>query len=183
MNIEQSRAWQTYLAQNPRSREHAARAGHRVPSGTSRSLLRHPPFPFYVDYTAGVTGTDLDGNTRIDFHNNYTTLVHGHGHPHIVEAVQRQLARGTTYSAPGAQELALAEHLDARVFRAVLPLREEASDILLSLLEQGLELGRHSDRLQHRARIYTRARKAGMIGPKPCAAPAPSPRSAEARVK
>ncbi len=115
MNIEQSRAWQTYLARNPRSREHAARAGHRVPSGTSRSLLRHPPFPFYVDHTVGVTGTDLDGNTRVDFHNNYTTLVHGHGHPRIVEAVQRQLARGTTYSAPGAQELALAEHLAERV--------------------------------------------------------------------
>ena len=115
MNIENSRAWQTYLAQNARSRQHAAHAGRRVPSGTSRSLLRHPPFPFYIDKTHGVTGTDIDGNRRIDFHNNYTTLVHGHGHPHIVDAVQRQLAHGTTYSAPGAQELALAEHLCERV--------------------------------------------------------------------
>jgi len=115
MSIEHSKAWQTYLSQNARSRAHAARAGHRIPSGTSRSLLRHPPFPFYIDHTSGVTGTDLDGNTRTDFHNNYTTLIHGHGHPQIVAAVERQLTRGTTYSAPGAQELALAEHLCSRI--------------------------------------------------------------------
>ncbi len=115
MNIESSRPWQTYVAQNPRSRAHAQRASDYVPSGTSRSLLRHPPFPFYVERAQGVTGIDLDGNARIDFHNNYTTLVHGHGHAQVMEAVQRQLANGTTYSAPGAQEFALAEHLCGRV--------------------------------------------------------------------
>ncbi|MGE0483819.1 MAG: aspartate aminotransferase family protein [Gammaproteobacteria bacterium] len=115
MNLEDSTAWRTWLAQNPRSRAHAERAGMRVPSGTSRSLLRHPPFPFYVERAAGVESVDLDGNVRIDFHNNYTTLVHGHGHPAVREAIERQLALGTTYSAPGAQEYALAEHLCGRV--------------------------------------------------------------------
>ncbi|MCB1745602.1 MAG: aspartate aminotransferase family protein [Gammaproteobacteria bacterium] len=115
MNIEDSTAWRTWLAQNPRSRAHAERASRRVPSGTSRSLLRHPPFPFYVERAAGVTSVDLDGNERIDCHNNYTTLIHGHGHPVIRAAIERQLALGTTYSAPGAQEYALAEHLCGRV--------------------------------------------------------------------
>ena len=108
MNIEQSTAWRSYLAQNARSRAHAERAGRYVPAGTSRSLLRHPPFPFYVDRAQGIRSVDLDGNERLDFHNNYTALAHGHGHPQVMAAVERQLARGTTYSAPGAQEFALA---------------------------------------------------------------------------
>ena len=115
MSIEISRAWRDYVVRNPRSRAHAERASRYVPSGTSRSLLRHPPFPFYVERALGVTGIDLDGNARIDFHNNYTTLVHGHGHPQVMAAVERQLANGTTYSAPGAQEFALAQHLCGRI--------------------------------------------------------------------
>ncbi len=115
MNIERSTAWREYLARNPLSRAHAARAAQRVPSGTSRSLLRHPPFPFYAREAHGVTSIDLDGNERIDFHNNYTTLIHGHGHPAVLEAITDQVARGTTYSAPGAQEYALAELLCGRI--------------------------------------------------------------------
>lgn len=115
MNIEDSAPYRDYVARNPRSKAHAERARERVPTGTSRSLLRHPPFPFYVERAQGVTSVDLDGNERIDFHNNYTTLVHGHGHPAIRAAVDAQLERGTTYSAPGSQELALAECLCARV--------------------------------------------------------------------
>jgi len=115
MSLERSTAWREYLARNPLSRAHAATAGRRVPSGTSRSLLRHPPFPFYARAARGVTSVDLDGNERIDFHNNYTTLIHGHGHPAVLDAVTAQLARGTTYSAPGAQEYALASLLCERI--------------------------------------------------------------------
>ncbi|MEQ8232118.1 MAG: aminotransferase class III-fold pyridoxal phosphate-dependent enzyme, partial [Gammaproteobacteria bacterium] len=113
--LEQSTAWREYHARNPASRAHAARAARHVPTGTSRSLLHHPPFPFYVQEAHGVTSRDLDGNERIDFHNNYTTLVHGHGHPTVHAAIAAQLARGTSYSAPGAQEAALAAHLCARI--------------------------------------------------------------------
>ena len=91
MNIEDSALYRDYVARNPRSKAHAERARERVPTGTSRSLLRHPPFPFYVERAQGVTSVDLDGNERIDFHNNYTTLVHGHGHPAIRAAVAEGL--------------------------------------------------------------------------------------------
>lgn len=93
----------------------ARRSLPRIPIGTSRSLLRHPPFPFYVDRAQGVHSTDLDGNQRLDFHNNYTTMIHGHGHPKIQAAVARQLERGTSYSAPGAQEYELVELLCNRI--------------------------------------------------------------------
>ena len=110
-----SSIYRTFIEQNPASRAHAERARDCIPTGTSRSLLQHAPFPFYVDQAEGIYSTDLDGNRRIDCHNNYTTMIHGHGHPRIQEAVQRQLARGTSYSAPGAQEFELVEHLCERV--------------------------------------------------------------------
>ncbi len=115
MKPEHSAAYRAYVDANPRSRAHAERAGRSIPTGTSRSLLRHAPFPFYVQQADGIRSIDLDGNQRIDFHNNYTTLIHGHGHPYVMEAIQRQLPHGTTYSAPGCQELELVELLCSRV--------------------------------------------------------------------
>lgn len=115
VEIHESSLYREYVAKNAKSHQHAERARHRIPTGTSRSLLLHPPFPFYVDHAQGVHSTDLDGNQRLDFHNNYTTMIHGHGHPKIQAAVERQLKLGTSYSAPGAQEYELVEHLCNRI--------------------------------------------------------------------
>ena len=147
MNIEDSTLYRDYIARNPRSKAHAERARERVPTGTSRSLLRHPPFPFYVERAQGVTSVDLDGNERIDFHNNYTTLVHGHGHPVIRAAVDAQLERGTTYSAPGAQELALAECLSARVrsVEQVVFNNSGSEAVMVALLSAGPVLNDDND--------------------------------------
>jgi glutamate-1-semialdehyde 2,1-aminomutase len=115
VELRESSLYRAFVAQNAKSREHADRVRERIPTGTSRSLLRHPPFPFYVDRAQGIHSSDLDGNQRIDFHNNYTTMIHGHGHPRIQAAVQRQLELGTSYSAPGVQEYELVELLCRRI--------------------------------------------------------------------
>lgn len=115
MDITKSTEWRRYLKQNENSRRHAEKVGKIVPSGSSRSLLRHPPFPFFVEQASGITSIDLDGNERLDFHNNYTTLVHGHGHPQILEAVKQQLPKGTSYSSPVVQEARLVEILSNRI--------------------------------------------------------------------
>lgn len=114
-DIRESSIYKTFVASNERSRAHAANARECIPTGASRSLLKHPPFPFYVEHAEGIESTDLDGNKRIDFHNNYTTMIHGHGHPQIQSAVLRQLERGTSYSAPGAQEYEFVTHLCDRI--------------------------------------------------------------------
>ena len=114
-SLESSRALQQYVAQNARSKAHAERAREYIPSGLSRGLLRHAPFPFYTASGQGATTTDLDGNRRIDFHGNYSATIHGHAHPQITAAVAAQIPLGTAYSAPPAQEAALAEHLCGRV--------------------------------------------------------------------
>ena len=115
MDIRNSAEWHRYLEQNENSRKHAEKVGKIVPSGSSRSLLRHPPFPFFVEQASGISSTDLDGNERLDFHNNYTTLIHGHGHPEILAAVEEQLPKGTSYSAPVVQESRLVEILTDRI--------------------------------------------------------------------
>lgn len=115
MNLTDSATCREFTAANATSAAHAARARAHIPTGASRALLRHPPFPFYTASAQGVYATDLDGNRRIDFHNNYTALIHGHGHPTMLAAIQGQLEIGTSYSSPGAQEFALAELLCARI--------------------------------------------------------------------
>ena len=115
MNVLESSIIRAFEAQNGESLAHAEQARHAIPTGTSRALLRHVPFTSYTDHASGVFTTDIDGNRRIDFHGNYTALIHGHAHPSLIEAVHEQLPRGTAYSAPPVQEQALAEHLASRV--------------------------------------------------------------------
>ena len=114
-DIQKSAIHRSFVEKNQKSFEHARRAREYVPTGTSRALLKHPPFPFYIAHAEGVHATDLDDNTRIDFHNNYTAQIHGHAHPRINAAVEHQLPHGTAYSAPGAQEYELAKLLCERI--------------------------------------------------------------------
>jgi glutamate-1-semialdehyde 2,1-aminomutase len=115
MTISDSAIWRAYVAANQRSATHAERARAVVPTGTSRALLCHPPFVFYIASASGVMTIDLDGNQRIDFHGNYTAQIHGHGHPRVMQAANAQLVHGTAFPAPGVQEQALAELLAQRI--------------------------------------------------------------------
>ena len=115
MNVEQSAVYRRYVEANPNSARHAERARQHVPTGTSRALLRHAPFPFYTASGAGVHTVDLDGNRRLDFHGNYTAMIHGHADPDIQAAVLSRLPAGTAYSSPSTDEAALAALLCDRV--------------------------------------------------------------------
>jgi glutamate-1-semialdehyde 2,1-aminomutase len=86
-----------------------------MPGGNSRTTVFSAPYPSYAASAQGATVTDVDGQCRLDFVNNYTALIHGHAHPRIVEAVGRQLALGTALSFPTETEVRLAELLVDRV--------------------------------------------------------------------
>jgi glutamate-1-semialdehyde 2,1-aminomutase len=73
------------------------------------------PHPCYVASGAGCRVTDVDVVERLDAINNFTALIHGHGFPPIVEAVTRQVSRGTAFATSTPEEVALAELLTARV--------------------------------------------------------------------
>ena len=58
---------------------------------------------------------DVDGNSRTDFINNFTSLIHGHAHKDVLAAVMSQLPSGTAYASPTQGEIELAEELKRRV--------------------------------------------------------------------
>ncbi|MGH3137467.1 MAG: aspartate aminotransferase family protein [Gaiellaceae bacterium] len=91
------------------------RALGSLPGGNSRTTIFHDPYPVYLVRGEGCRVTDVDGVERIDFINNYTSLILGHCHPRVVEAVQRQAGRLMSAAAPSELEIELAEELRARL--------------------------------------------------------------------
>ncbi len=81
-----------------KSKEIFQKACEYLPGGISRNTVFRDPNPDYVEYASGCYITDIDGQRRIDFANNMASLIHGHGHPAIVEAVINQLKCGTAYT-------------------------------------------------------------------------------------
>jgi glutamate-1-semialdehyde 2,1-aminomutase len=90
------------------------RARDVMPGGNSRTAVFATPYPIYVRSGQGARVVDVDGNERLDFLNNSTALIHGHAHPHIVEAVAQAAARGMSFGMPTEVEVAFAEALCAR---------------------------------------------------------------------
>ena len=89
-----------YTAANPESEATHQRATTVLPGGDTRNSIYWRPFPVYVDSAQGSVITDVDGNDRVDFINNMTTLILGHRHPAVVSALEDQLSRGISYPAP-----------------------------------------------------------------------------------
>jgi glutamate-1-semialdehyde 2,1-aminomutase len=105
----------TYRDRTKRSRDLFDRAGHLLEGGTTRTSVFFSPYPCYMAEGKGCRTTDLDGNVRIDFLNNYTSLIHGHAFPPIVDAVTRQIPRGSAFAAPSEQEVELARLICERL--------------------------------------------------------------------
>lgn len=106
---------QRYRESTPRSSQLFDRALKSLPGGNTRTTIYIQPYPFYFDHGNGYDIYDIDGNARIDFLNNYTSLILGHCHPAVVAAVQRQAARGMSVAAPTELEIELAEELKRRL--------------------------------------------------------------------
>lgn len=85
------------------------------PGGDTRMSAHYAPYPVFVERAAGAHLFDADGHDILDFMNNFTSLIHGHAYPPVVEAVQSQVARGSAYAAPTRSQVALANLLCERV--------------------------------------------------------------------
>jgi glutamate-1-semialdehyde 2,1-aminomutase len=91
------------------------RAVGSLPGGNTRTTVFHDPYPVYVARGKGCRVWDVDGVERIDFISNYTSLILGHCHPRVVEAVQRQAAKLMSVAAPTELEVELAEQIGERL--------------------------------------------------------------------
>jgi glutamate-1-semialdehyde 2,1-aminomutase len=106
---------QAYLEQTPRSRALWERACESLPGGNTRTTIHQAPHPLYIVSGEGCRVTDVDGVERVDFINNYTSLILGHRHPSVVQAVQRQADRVMSVAASSELEIELAERIKERV--------------------------------------------------------------------
>lgn len=105
----------TYRERTKRSLELFERAAQILEGGTTRTSVFFSPYPCYVDEGRGCRVIDRDGNVRIDFVNNWTSLIHGHAYPPIVEAVARQIAKGSVFAAPSELEVELGALIQQRL--------------------------------------------------------------------
>ncbi len=104
-----------YLKSRPRSREAFEKARHFLPGGSTRDVIFFPPYPYYVKKGKGCRIWDIDGHEILDFLNNYMSLILGHAHPKIVDAVKNQVEQGTAFSSPTEEEFKLAEEVQERL--------------------------------------------------------------------
>jgi glutamate-1-semialdehyde 2,1-aminomutase len=108
-------AEQHYEQLTPGSRALFERALGLLPGGNTRTTIFHDPYPVYLVSGEGCRVTDADGVERIDFISNYTSLILGHRHPRVVEAVQRQAGLLMSAAAPNELEVELAERIRERL--------------------------------------------------------------------
>ena len=106
-----------------RSAELYERALRLMPGGVSspvramRSIGRDPVF---VAEASGAELVDVDGNRYVDWMQSWGPLIAGHAHPEVVAAVRDAAERGTSYGAPTAGEVELAEEIVRRVPSAAM---------------------------------------------------------------
>ncbi len=104
-----------YLEDDSRAASLFNQAQTVLPGGNTRQSVWTSPRPTYAVSGQGYRVTDADGDSRIDFVNNYTSLIHGHANHRIAAAVQEQLSEGTAFGLPTPWEIELASLLAERV--------------------------------------------------------------------
>jgi glutamate-1-semialdehyde 2,1-aminomutase len=97
-----------------RSDELFSRAKAVIPGGVSspvRAFKAVGGSPLFVARAEGPRFWDEDGRAFIDYVGSWGPMILGHAHPAVLEAVRNAAARGTSYGAPCALEVELAERV------------------------------------------------------------------------
>ena len=104
--------------QTGRSPELYARALRVLPGGVNspvRAMRSIGRGPLFIADGKGAELFDVDGNRYVDWVCSWGPLIHGHAHPDVVRAVERAAEAGTSFGAPTAGEVELAEEVARRM--------------------------------------------------------------------
>lgn len=102
------------LQNNKSSEDLFARAVELLPGGVNspvRAFRGVGGTPRFIDSAKGARMTDVDGKTYVDYVSSWGALIFGHADPEVVAAINEAAARGTSYGAPTALEVAMAEEI------------------------------------------------------------------------
>ena len=95
-----------------RSEELFGRARRVLPGGVNspvRAFTSVGGVPRFIRSARGAWLEDADGNRYLDFMGSWGVAILGHDHPAVREAAARALTRGTSFGAPSAGEVEIAE--------------------------------------------------------------------------
>jgi glutamate-1-semialdehyde 2,1-aminomutase len=123
-----------------RNQELFDRAQRVIPGGVNspvRAFKAVGGTPRFIARAQGAHMWDADGRRYIDFIGSWGPMILGHGHPEVVEAVQRAVVEGFSFGAPTEREIELAE--------AILALVPSAEQV--RLVSSGTEAGMSAIRL------------------------------------
>ena len=114
-----STAWELfeeqYRSRTSRSRELFEEAREHLAGGVPGNAGYREPYPLYVREAKGTTIVDVDGNEYIDLLIGGGPHLLGHSPPAVMNAVRRQLDRGTSTIAPHEASVALARKIKQHV--------------------------------------------------------------------
>jgi glutamate-1-semialdehyde 2,1-aminomutase len=94
------------------------RARQLIPGGVNspvRAWASVGASPRFVESAKGSKITDADGRTYIDYVGSWGPMILGHAEPSVIDAVCDAAQSGTSFGAPTAREVTIAEELCARV--------------------------------------------------------------------
>jgi glutamate-1-semialdehyde 2,1-aminomutase len=90
------------------------RARRLIPGGVNspvRAFRAVGGTPRFVQRAQGAYFWDADGKRYIDYIGSWGPMILGHGHPAVLEAVQRAVTEGFSFGAPTEREIELAEEI------------------------------------------------------------------------
>jgi len=90
------------------------RARALIPGGVNspvRAFRAVGGTPRFVQRAQGAYFWDADGDRYIDYIGSWGPMILGHGHPRVLEAVQRAVQEGFSFGAPTEREIELAEEI------------------------------------------------------------------------
>jgi glutamate-1-semialdehyde 2,1-aminomutase len=80
--------------------------GVNSPVRAGKAVGVDPPF---IARAEGCYVWDVDGNQYIDHVCSWGPMILGHGHPEVIEALEKRISKGTSYGAPTELEVEMAE--------------------------------------------------------------------------
>jgi glutamate-1-semialdehyde 2,1-aminomutase len=94
------------------------RALELIPGGVNspvRAMRAIGRDPIFIARGEGAELFDVDGNRYVDYVCSWGPLIHGHAHPHVLEAIVAAAAKGTSFGAPTAAETEIAGEIARRM--------------------------------------------------------------------
>ena len=88
------------------------RASSMIPGGVNSPVRAFKAIgitPTFIKAAKGSRIWDVDGNEYVDYVGSWGPMILGHAHPRIVSALKKAAEKGTSYGAPTALEVELAE--------------------------------------------------------------------------